>query len=361
MFTMTAVDRPAWVHNLRWNGDHVLLLDQRLLPHTVQYRAVYTPEDMRDAIVTMQVRGAPAIGMAAAFGLVLAARQCGDDRTHLKTALAHYGNVLREARPTAVNLMGAVDRMVRVAHHAWRDEAWTCAAICQCLLDEVLRMQHEDATTNRTIGEHALSLLRADDGILTHCNAGSLATSSYGTATAPFYVAQEQGFPLRIFATETRPVLQGSRLTVFELIRAGMDVTLITDSMAGMVMAQKKIQAVIVGTDRVAANGDVANKIGTYALAVLAKAHDIPFYVACPTTSIDLHTKTGQDIPIEQRPREEVTHIHGVQVAPSDVCVYNPAFDITPHAFVDALITEHGILTPPYAPKLRALWPLHDV
>ena len=217
-------------------------------------------------------------------------------------------------------------------------------------------MQSEDEATNRSIGEHALSLFEDGYGVLTHCNAGGLATARYGTATAPMYLAKEKGWNLRVFADETRPVLQGARLTAFELMRAGVDVTLITDNMAAMVMSKGWIQAVIVGTDRVAANGDVANKIGTYGVAVLAKAHGIPFYVACPMSTIDLDTPTGADIPIEERHEDEVTVGFGKRTAPQGVKVYNPAFDVTPAEYVTAIITEKGIVRAPYGDNLRKLF-----
>jgi methylthioribose-1-phosphate isomerase len=224
------------------------------------------------------------------------------------------------------------------------------------LLIEAQQIQAEDEMTNRMIGEHALSLFKSGMGVLTHCNAGGLATAKYGTALAPFYLALEKGIDLKVFADETRPVLQGARLTAFELQQAGVDVTLICDNMAGMVMAKGWIQAVIVGTDRVAANGDVANKIGTYSVAVLAKAHNIPFYVACPLSTIDLNTPTGEQIPIEERHADEITHGFGKRTAPQGIKVFNPAFDITPHNYVTAIITEKGIIRPSYLENLPKLF-----
>jgi methylthioribose-1-phosphate isomerase len=233
------------------------------------------------------------------------------------------------------------------------------AATAQCkqaLLDEAIAIQSEDEETCRLIGEHALELFEDGMGVLTHCNAGGLATAKYGTALAPFYLAQEQGIHLKVFADETRPVLQGARLTAFELQQAGVDVTLICDNMAGMVMNKGWINAVIVGTDRVAANGDVANKIGTYSVAVLAKAHDIPFYVACPLSTIDLNTPSGDLIPIEERNAEEITAGFGKRTAPEGVKVFNPAFDVTPHHLVTAIITEKGIVRPPFDVNLQKLF-----
>lgn len=263
--------------------------------------------------------------------------------------------LLATSRPTAVNLFWALERMKQraAALHAAGQPAGAAYAE---LLAEAQSIQREDEQTNRRIGEHALSLFRDGMGILTHCNAGGLAASKYGTALAPFYLALEQGIRLKVYADETRPVLQGARLTAFELQQAGVDVTLITDNMAAHVMAIGWVQAVIVGTDRVAANGDVANKIGTYGLAVLVRTNQIPFYVACPLSTIDLSTPTGADIPIEERHPDEVTNGFGRRTAPEGIAVYNPAFDITPHELVTAIITERGIVQPPYAENLRQLF-----
>jgi methylthioribose-1-phosphate isomerase len=239
---------------------------------------------------------------------------------------------------------------------ALASEGHSLEALKQALLDEAIAIQSEDEETNRLIGEHALSLFQDDIGVLTHCNAGGLATAKYGTALAPFYLAKERGMNIRVFADETRPVLQGARLTAFELQQAGVDVTLICDNMAGHVMSKGWVNAVIVGTDRVAANGDVANKIGTYSVAVLAKAHGIPFYVACPLSTIDLNTPTGAEIPIEERNAEEITEGFGKRTAPQGVKVYNPAFDITPNEYVTAIITEKGIIEAPFDVNLKKLF-----
>jgi methylthioribose-1-phosphate isomerase len=254
-----------------------------------------------------------------------------------------------------VNLFWALDRM-KLRAQALAADGQSVVEIKQALLDEAIQIQAEDEKTNRLIGEHALTLFKDGIGVLTHCNAGGLATAKYGTALAPFYLAKEKGWNLKVFADETRPVLQGARLTAFELQQAGVDVTLICDNMAGAVMSKGWIQAVIVGTDRVAANGDVANKIGTYSVAVLAKAHGIPFYVACPMSTIDLKTPTGADIPIEERHEDEITQGFGKRTAPIGVKVYNPAFDITPHSYVSAIITEKGIVREPYTESLRKLF-----
>lgn len=329
---------------VKWEGDALILLDQTKLPVETIYLELTTSEEVWASIRHLQVRGAPAIGMAAAYGLYLGIRN-----SEATTFEAFWSDVSKQAeylgssRPTAVNLFWAIDRIkARVQQNADKSVAELKAAV----LDEALAIQKEDAEVCRTIGEHLLTLLEDGMGILTHCNPGALATAAYGTATAPLYLAKERGWDLKVYADETRPVLQGARLTAFELQQAGIDVTLICDNMAAMVMSQGKVQAVIVGTDRVAANGDVANKIGTYGVAVLAKAHGIPFYVAAPLSSIDLETPTGADIPIEERPGEEITHGLGKQVAPDDIKVYNPAFDVTPARYITAIVTETGIYKP---------------
>lgn len=345
----------GWLQSVRWNADHLELLDQRLLPEEVVYLDLVSWNDVWHAIRDMKVRGAPAIGIAAAFGLYLGVRDTAGGVAELLAEVRRVRDELATSRPTAVNLFWALDRLVAKAREL-ADGGADAATIKEGLLREAGVIQSEDEETNRMIGEHALELLRDGDGVLTHCNAGGLATARYGTATAPMYLAKERGWNLRVFADETRPVLQGARLTAFELMRAGIDVTLITDNMAAMVMSKGWIQAVIVGTDRVAANGDVANKIGTYGVAVLAKAHGIPFYVACPMSTIDLGTATGADIPIEERHEDEVTSGFGKRTAPQGVKVYNPAFDVTPADLVTAIITEKGVVRAPYAESLRRLF-----
>jgi methylthioribose-1-phosphate isomerase len=325
------------------------------LPEEVVYLDLVTSKGVWDAIKELKVRGAPAIGIAAAYGLYLGVRDADGGMPELLDAVKRERDYLASSRPTAVNLFWALDRLVRKASEL-AASGLDAAAIKDGLLQEAIVMQSEDEATNRAIGEHALSLFEDGYGVLTHCNAGGLATARYGTATAPMYLAKEKGWNLRVFADETRPVLQGARLTAFELMRAGVDVTLITDNMAAMVMSKGWIQAVIVGTDRVAANGDVANKIGTYGVAVLAKAHGIPFYVACPMSTIDLNTKAGADIPIEERHEDEVTIGFGKRTAPQGVKVYNPAFDVTPAEYVTAIITEKGIVRAPYGENLRRLF-----
>ncbi|MFO7262928.1 MAG: S-methyl-5-thioribose-1-phosphate isomerase [Bacillaceae bacterium G1] len=335
-----------WIRSVEFRDDALVLLDQTKLPEETVFLRLTSSEEVWQAIRSLQVRGAPAIGMSAAYGLYLGLRHADESNAdaffaRLEAQVAY----LSSARPTAVNLFWALERLKRRAY-AVRDQGAGVAAVKQALLEEARRIQQEDEQVCRRIGEHALTLLRDGMGVLTHCNPGSLATAKYGTATAPFYLAKERGWNLKVFAGETRPVLQGARLTAWELQQAGIDVTLICDNMAAAVMANGWVQAVIVGTDRVAANGDVANKIGTYGLAVLAKAHGIPFYVAAPLSSIDLNTATGKEIPIEERPPEEVTHGFGRRTAPEGVRVYNPAFDVTPHHLVTAIITEKGIVYP---------------
>ncbi|TVX97360.1 S-methyl-5-thioribose-1-phosphate isomerase [Cohnella terricola] len=343
------------LHSLRWEDEALSLLDQRLLPEETVYLRLTTPQDVWEAIRELKVRGAPAIGIAAAYGVVLGLSGLEGAPSAWESEVKRHADYLATSRPTAVNLFWALDRM-KARAKALAESGLSAAEATQALLDEAKTIHAEDEATNRLIGEHALTLFRDGMGVLTHCNAGGLATAKYGTALAPFYLALEQGIHLKVFADETRPVLQGARLTAFELQQAGVDVTLICDNMAGHVMSKGWVQAVIVGTDRVAANGDVANKIGTYSVAVLAKAHNIPFYVACPLSTIDLSTPTGADIPIEERHPDEVAAGFGKRTAPEGVAIYNPAFDITPNELVTAIITEKGIVTAPYADSLRKLF-----
>lgn len=340
--------------SVQWVNDHVKLLDQTKLPTEISYLEIRSAEDAWEAIKKLQVRGAPAIGMTAAYGLYLGVREHQSaDRQTFDQAVQAVADYLNSSRPTAVNLAWALQRIKSNLQQAPQLAVEEAKGL---ILEEAIAIQAEDEAVCRQIGEHALALFEDGMGVLTHCNPGALATARYGTATAPFYLAQERGIQLKIYADETRPVLQGTRLTALELSQAGIDVTLICDNMAAAVMQQGKVQAVIVGTDRVAANGDVANKIGTYGLAVLAKAHGIPFYVAAPLSSIDLETPTGADIPIEERDGEEITHIQGIRVAPEGIKTYNPAFDVTPHQLVTAIITEKGIIRGDYTQALQQLF-----
>ncbi|WCK55647.1 S-methyl-5-thioribose-1-phosphate isomerase [Aneurinibacillus sp. Ricciae_BoGa-3] len=350
----------TFITPVEWRDDTVRLLDQTQLPEKTTYLSLSTIEQVWEAIRFLQVRGAPAIGIAAAYGLYLGARTFdGSNSAAFAAHVEEQAAYLATSRPTAVNLFWALNRLKQVVT-AKQPLGLNVTELKQALLNEAIAIQQEDEEVCRQIGEHALTLFQDGMGILTHCNPGSLATAKYGTATAPFYLAKEKGWDLKIYADETRPVLQGARLTAWELQQAGIDVTLICDNMAGMVMANGWVQAVIVGTDRVAANGDVANKIGTYSVALLAKAHDIPFYVAAPLSSIDLSTATGKEIPIEERPDEEITQGFGKRTAPEGIKVYNPAFDITPHSLVTAIITEKGILRPDaagsYEESLKSLY-----
>lgn len=355
-----------WIQSIQWVDTHISLLDQRLLPEQIVYESLENVEQVWEAIRNMKVRGAPAIGITAAYGIYLAVQHVvSDESSETSTSSAKQTllckvqeavDLLATSRPTAVNLFWALDRMKRRTEELVRQEQLSLQDVKQQLLEEAKCIHAEDEHICRSIGEHALTLIKDGDGILTHCNAGGLATARYGTALAPLYLAKERGMHLKVFADETRPVLQGARLTAFELQQAGIDVTLICDHTAGMIMAKGWVQAIIVGTDRVASNGDVANKIGTYSLAVLAKAHGIPFYVACPISTIDLDTPTGADIPIEERHEDEVTQGFGKRTAPKGINVYNPAFDITPNEYVTAIITEKGIVRPPYTNHLKKLF-----
>ena len=351
------------VETIAWRDGRVVIVDQTRLPMETIYIKLEHCPDVWEAIRTLKVRGAPAIGITAAFGVYLAAvdSSAGDVPGLLKDIDAAV-TYLATARPTAVNLFWALRRMQKLAHKLAETStpereggaaaADTAGLLRQGLLDEACRMIAEDNAVCMAIGAHGLSLLHPGMGVLTHCNAGGLGTAGWGTALAPIYLAHAQGWPLRVFADETRPVLQGARLTAWELQAAGIDVTLICDNMAGVVMQRGWVQAVIVGADRVCANGDVVNKIGTYSVAVLAQQHNVPFYVAAPRSSIDLVTATGADVEIEERPAAEVTEGFGRRTAPLGINVYNPAFDVTPAALVTAIITEVGLLYPPYPAAL---------
>ncbi len=336
-------------------GDGAIqLIDQTLLPTKIEYLTIVSVAQMWDAIKKLRVRGAPAIGIAAAFGLYIGVKdsqaQSFDAFWDEVTKTADY---LATSRPTAVNLFWALDRMKGVIQ---TNKELPIPELKLAIYKEANTILTEDIEVCRKIGEHGAELLNDNDTILTHCNAGGLATAKYGTATAPVFLAKEQGKLIKVFADETRPLLQGARLTSLELMEAGVPVTLICDNMAASVMSKGWIHAVIVGTDRVAANGDVANKIGTYSVALAAKAHQIPFYVAAPTSTIDQNTPTGKDIPIEEREPDEVTHWQSIQTAPEGVNVYNPAFDVTPNELVTGFITEKGIVYPPYEENLAKLF-----
>lgn len=339
--------------SIEWKDNALYLLNQTLLPNELIYDSYQTIESVWDAIVDMKVRGAPAIGVAAAYGMYLGVKDFEGTYEKLLKTIQGNREYLATSRPTAVNLFWAIDRMKGAAES---HEIQDVEQIKTALLEEARTIHQEDEEINRKIGINLLSLLEDGMGILTHCNAGALATTKYGTATAPFYLAKEKGWQFKVYADETRPRLQGSTLTAFELRQAGIDVTLITDNMAAMVMSQGKIQAVIVGCDRVSANGDTANKIGTMGVAILAKHFGIPFYIAAPTPTIDLNTENGRGIPIEERDTKEVTNHFGQWTAPKDVKVYNPAFDVTPADLITAIVTEKGIVKAPFSKNLKILF-----
>ena len=336
----------AGVTPLRWDGASLSLLDQRLLPQREVWLDYHTAGEVAEAIRTMVVRGAPAIGVSAAFGMALAAMR-GDD-------LQEAANVLKAARPTAVNLAWAVDRMLwRAGNPACPDDQDRQDCLSSTLRFEAERICAEDVESNKRIGRYGAALLGEQATVLTHCNAGALATAGYGTALGVIRAAVEGGKRIAVFADETRPYLQGARLTAWELMHDNIDCTLITDNMAGHFFQQGAFDAVIVGADRIAANGDAANKIGTYTVAVLAHAHDVPFYVAAPLSTIDPHCPTGAGIPIEERSASEVVDIFGSRVAPVGVHVRHPAFDVTPARLITAIITDRGVLRPPYEEAIR--------
>ena len=338
------------VESIKWDRGKIKLIDQTLLPNKFKYIYCDTIEGIWEAIKNLRVRGAPAIGIAGALGVILGVQNSrAKDYPELKKQLEHVISYLASSRPTAVNLFWALDRM-RVCCEKHKE--LSISEIKSKLLNEAQKIIDEDKNVCRNIGKNGAKLIKNGDVILTHCNAGGLATADYGTALGVIFYAAEQGKKIRVYADETRPLLQGARLTTWELMQAGIDVTLICDNMAGSLMKQGKIDCVIVGADRIASNGDTANKIGTYSLAVLAKAHSIPFYVAAPISTFDMKIKSGEQIPIEQRAPEEVTNLCGKRIAPKDVNVYNPAFDITPARLISAIITECGIIKKPDKGKI---------
>lgn len=341
------------VRPIEWHDGELRLLDQRRLPRQIEWVSCRSAEDVADAIREMVVRGAPAIGVCAAYGVVLAARQ-GREKVR------EGGDLLRRARPTAVNLAWAIDRMLAVAAGTADDE------LGRVLEHEANAIFDEDVAANRAIGRFGSDLLAAEATVLTHCNAGALATAGYGTALGVIRAAVAQGKKIRVFADETRPFLQGARLTAWELQQESIDVTLITDNMSGYFFERGEIDAVVVGADRIAANGDTANKIGTYILAVLAAAHSVPFYIAAPVSTVDLGCTSGKEIPIEERSAAEVVETTGwndrgeltrVAIAPEGIAARHPAFDVTPARYITAIITDRGVARPPFEISLRELMP----
>ena len=341
------------IRTIFWEDNTVVMIDQNALPQEERYLRCRHFTEVVMAIKDLTIRGAPAIGVAAAMGIALGMLSVSfSSKEDLKTAFQEICAQFSRTRPTARNLFWAIERMKKRFAEAPLSHP---DKIKQTLVDEAIRICEEDIAINRRMGIHGRSLIQDGDTILTHCNAGALATAGYGTALGVIRAACEEGKRIHVFIDETRPVLQGARLTAWELMKENIPATLITDNMAGFLMKQGRISKVIVGADRIAANGDVANKIGTYSLAVLAKEHQIPFYIAAPVSTIDMSVPNGDEIPIEERNREEVTTIRGVQVAPEGVDVYNPAFDVTPNCYLTAIITEGGIAVPPYQESIKRL------
>jgi len=342
------------IKTISWKEDAVVMIDQRVLPHEERYLTCRAYREVIDAINTMAIRGAPAVGIAAAMGVALGTLHAPEGQ--MERAFYQICEDFSRTRPTAVNLFWAIDRMKArfegeiAAPHA--DEG----DIKEALVDEARRIHEEDIDANRRMGSHGRSLIQDGDTILTHCNAGALATGGYGTALGVIRAAHEEGKKIHVLVDETRPLLQGARLTAWEMHREGIDATLITDSMAGSLMQRGEITCVLVGADRIAANGDTANKIGTYSLAVLAREHRIPLYVAAPLSTIDRHTRTGRKIPIEERSESEVLAFHGTPIAPQGFRARNPAFDVTPNKYITAIITQRGIITKPFGKKIKEIF-----
>src|SRR6266403_2012586 len=341
------------IQTLEWTDRGVRFIDQTRLPTEESYVNCTTYQEVADVIRNMVVRGAPAIGVAAGMGIALGVKNSKAESVgELKGDFDKICEVIGQTRPTAVNLFWAIRRMQQKFEML---RVRPVVQIKQALIEEAQRMHAEDIASNQAMGQHGAALMPASGGVLTHCNAGALATAGYGTALGVIRAAVERGKKIHVYADETRPFLQGSRLTAWELMKDGIPTTVISDNMSGAMMRQGKIGAVIVGADRIAANGDVANKIGTYTVAVLAKEHGIPFYVAAPISTVDLATPDGSKIPIEQRDAREVTHIAGRQMVPDGVEIENPAFDVTPAKYVTAIITERGIARAPYTESLHRL------
>ena len=345
------------IKTVEWTKEGVRMLDQRLLPNEEKYVTLYSYDEVAEAIKNMVIRGAPAIGVAAAMGLALGANQSvGTSVADLDFDFKYMCDVMGATRPTAVNLFWAIERMRGVIEKAKAEKVREVEEVKKRLVDEALKIFQEDIDSNRAIGRYGADLINDGATVLTHCNAGALATAGdYGTALGVIRGAIDAGKRVAVIADETRPFLQGARLTAWELNKDNIPVTVITDNMAGHVMKQGKIDCVVVGADRIAANGDAANKIGTYMVAVLAKQHNIPFYVAAPISTVDLSTATGEDIPIEERSPKEVTHVRDHQLTPKGVAVHNFAFDVTPNELIAAIVTDRGVARAPYTESLRTL------
>ena len=344
------------IPTLEWTPEGVRFLDQTRLPLEETYVLATTYQEVANVIVTMVVRGAPAIGVSAAMGVALGvSRSRAATLEDLSREMRQICQLLAGTRPTAVNLFWAISRMEELFYKLEQTPGITLDEIRNAMIAEALKMYDEDIAACRTMGAHGASLLPSEGGVLTHCNAGALATCGYGTALGVIRAAIERGHKIDVFADETRPFLQGARLTAWELMKDNIPTTVLCDNMAAALMRQGRIQAVIVGADRIAANGDVANKIGTYGVSILAKEHGIPFYVAAPLSTIDLATSHGDEIPIEQRAAKEVTHSNGKQMTPDNVAIENPDFDVTPGKYIAAIITERGVLKAPFAESIRAM------
>ena len=341
------------IRPLQWKNDRVFLLDQRILPEKELYLECRTYHDVAQAIKKMVVRGAPAVGVAAAMGIALGVQAIPEkNKKEFLTQFDKICNTIAATRPTAVNLFWAIKRMKKLVFQNLHSSLKVLSFL---LKKEALKILKEDIESNKRMGKYGSKFIKNGATILTHCNAGALATGGYGTALGVIRAAKAQGKEVQVIADETRPFLQGARLTAWELKKDRIPVTVITDSMAAFMMQQKRIDAIIVGADRIAANGDVANKIGTYALAILAKEHNIPFYVAAPFSTLDLNIKTGREIPIEERSQEEVSHMWGKRVVPQGVAIWNPAFDVTPNRFIAAIITDYGVVKKPFQKNLKKL------
>ncbi|MBT8491057.1 MAG: S-methyl-5-thioribose-1-phosphate isomerase [Deltaproteobacteria bacterium] len=342
------------IRTIYWENDTVVMIDQKALPLEETSVTCRNYRDVITAIKDLTIRGAPAIGIAAAMGIALGMlHQSASSREEFNNHFYGMCNEFAQARPTAVNLFWAIERMKKCFECVGTSDINDAK---RALVDEAILIGDEDIAINRQMGINGRTLVTSGDTILTHCNAGALATGGYGTALGVVRAAHEEGKELHVFVDETRPVLQGARLTAWEMKKENIPATLITDNMAGFLMKQGKINLVIVGADRIAANGDVANKIGTYSLAILAKEHSVPFYIAAPLSTIDMALHSGDEIPIEERDKTEVSQFHGVRTAPEGVAVYNPAFDVTPHRYITAIITEAGIARPPYERSIRQLF-----
>jgi len=343
-------------HTLDWNNHRLQLLDQRQLPHQITYLDYTDYEAVAGAIQTMVVRGAPAIGLAAAFGMAIAARQStAHEPSAFLSDLQAAGECLMRSRPTAVNLSWAVNHLLKFAKAKATDTNTTVESLKQAVSTEAQALYQADLDVCKRLGTHAQALIPNEAQVIHHCNTGALVASDYGTALGIVRVAHEQGKHIHVFLDETRPRMQGASLSAFEMKALGVPHTVIVDGASGYVMSTRKIDACLVGCDRVAANGDVANKIGTYNLALVARAHNVPFYVACPLSTLDMSLESGKEIKIEERADTEITDVKGQQITPDDTPVFNPAFDVTPAKYISAIITEKGIVYPPYSENLKQL------